>query len=327
MTTIDLSPMADTLISVVMPVYNAQKFLAEAIESILHQTYPHFEFIIINDGSTDESTDIIQQYAQQDKRIFVISQENRGIAEALNNGIRNSKGQYIARMDADDISLQERLITQLSFLEKHPNIDVLGCDFLIIDKHGKTTQKVTTAKTPQDIAITLCTQIPFTHSTVMMRRQIFERFAYENTPCEDYWLFAQCFHQGNFANSNQTLFKYRQDYGHSLSDTKRLEMRTYNKTVGRYFFNKNQAYLKKIINSKHLSKHFIDVLAVMFAHGYIKFSLFYLSKTPKYWVSFSFLTVRYRLATMMYYLKYNKKYYALYRLVNFIKKILMINKT
>ena len=97
------------LISVILPVYNGEKYLKESIESILNQTYTNFEFIIIDDGSKDSSLEIIKEYEKEDERIIVISRENKGLVASLNEGIATAKGKYIARMDADDVSLSERL--------------------------------------------------------------------------------------------------------------------------------------------------------------------------------------------------------------------------
>ena len=105
------------LVSVILPVYNAQKYLEEAIESIINQTYTNFEFIIIDDGSGDNSLNIINKYQKQDSRILVITRENKGLVYTLNEGINQAKGKYIARMDADDISLSNRFEKQIELLE------------------------------------------------------------------------------------------------------------------------------------------------------------------------------------------------------------------
>ena len=108
-----------------MPAYNAEKYIAESIESILSQTFTDFEFIIINDASTDSTKEIIESF--QDSRIILINNEqNLGVAKSLNIGIATAKGKYIARMDADDISLPERFQTQFNFMEKNPDIDICG---------------------------------------------------------------------------------------------------------------------------------------------------------------------------------------------------------
>jgi len=111
-------------VSVIMSVYNGEKFLSQAIESILSQTFIDFEFIIINDGSHDGSLDIIRSY--HDQRMKLISRENRGLISSLNEAISLANGQYLARMDADDVSLPERLARQVSFLDNHSEIAVCG---------------------------------------------------------------------------------------------------------------------------------------------------------------------------------------------------------
>ncbi|MBI5094602.1 MAG: glycosyltransferase family 2 protein [Candidatus Hydrogenedentes bacterium] len=107
-------------VSVVMSVYNGERYLAEAIESILGQTYRDFEFIIIDDGSTDESLKIVEGYASRDNRIRLVSRPNRGLAAALNDGIEIARAPIIARMDADDVSLPKRFEKQMLYMAQHP---------------------------------------------------------------------------------------------------------------------------------------------------------------------------------------------------------------
>ena len=125
-------------ITVLMPVYNQQQFLDESIQSILNQSFADFEFIIINDGSDDKSANIINQYGKLDKRIIIINNsENLGISGALNIGIKNTKGKYIARMDADDISLRNRLQEQKFFLDNNLEIGACGTYVEILSQNGK----------------------------------------------------------------------------------------------------------------------------------------------------------------------------------------------
>lgn len=124
------------LISVVMAVYNGADYLVPAIDSILQQTYSHFEFIIINDGSTDDTTKILQHYEQLDERIKVYAQANQGLPISLNRGIRLARGKYIARMDADDISLPERFAKQVEFMESHPEVGVCGTQIKMIGENS-----------------------------------------------------------------------------------------------------------------------------------------------------------------------------------------------
>ncbi|URZ06306.1 glycosyltransferase [Clostridium felsineum] len=114
-------------LSVVMPVYNSEKYLSESIESILKQTYSEFEFIIVNDGSTDKSLDIINDYVSKDNRIKLISRtENKGMVYSLNEGLTIAKGKYLARMDADDISLEKRFEKQINYMKKNDDVDILA---------------------------------------------------------------------------------------------------------------------------------------------------------------------------------------------------------
>ena len=140
---------SDILISVIMSVYNGHKYLGETIESILNQSFKNIEFIIINDGSTDGAIDIIRYYEKQDDRIKVISNEtNLGLALSLNKGIQAAKGKYIARMDADDISLPERFNTQIAYLERNPHIWILGCNIFHIEGNGKIIREITYPSDP-----------------------------------------------------------------------------------------------------------------------------------------------------------------------------------
>lgn len=157
------------LVSVIMPVYNGEKYLQEAIDSILNQTFGDFEFIIINDGSTDKTLEIIKSYS--DPRIRVISQENKGIIHSLNKGISESRGKYIARMDADDISLPDRFKRQSDFLEANPEIGLLGTTFAIqIDKKIKCIAAVLLQDS--DLRRQLLYKCPFGHGTVMFRKNL-----------------------------------------------------------------------------------------------------------------------------------------------------------
>ena len=117
--------MTNCLISIILPAYNAEKYLKEAIDSILAQTYTNFELIVINDGSTDKTEEIILSY--QDSRIrYIKNEKNLKLIRTLNKGIGLAKGKYIARMDADDISLPHRLKEEVEFMEAHPNIGEIG---------------------------------------------------------------------------------------------------------------------------------------------------------------------------------------------------------
>lgn len=156
-------------VSVVMSAYNSGPYISEAIESILHQTFTDFEFIIIDDGSSDASGEIADSYARSDSRIIVIHQENQGIAKSLNTGLRRSTGKYIARMDSDDISLPERFDHQYRHMETHPEIGICGTGC----RHfGSTTCLAWTMTDSEEIKSRLIFWPCIVHPTVMMRRDL-----------------------------------------------------------------------------------------------------------------------------------------------------------
>ena len=124
-------------VSVVMSCYNASKWLHEAIDSVLGQTFSNFEFILVDDGSSDETWDIIQSYRSKDRRIVAISKQNTGLADSLNVGIALAKGSWIARLDADDLCEQTRLEMQINFVRNYPEVVLLGSGFVEIDEIGR----------------------------------------------------------------------------------------------------------------------------------------------------------------------------------------------
>lgn len=202
-----------TKVSVVMPVYNGERFLQEAIESILDQTFKDFEFLIINDGSTDQSEEIIRKYAQIDERInLIINTKNLGIAEATNVGIAHVRGEYIALMDQDDISMPERLEKQVVFLDTHPEICAVGGNTAVLDEDGRIHNRRPVLTSPVLIRweLLFCNQLR--NPTVMMRREIFtkNRLRYENfSPLQDYRFWLKLNMQCWLANMPENLVTYR----------------------------------------------------------------------------------------------------------------------
>lgn len=200
------------IISVILPVYNAEKYLDEAIQSILDQTFKDFEFIIINDGSTDGSLSIIEKYQNIDERIILITRENKGLIASLNEGISISKGQYIARMDADDISLPERFAKQVAFMEKNPNIGVCGSWVEVFGENRKTT----TWKLPvnnDELKTRLLFSVPVAHPSVIIRKKVIDeydlRYNDNYKDAEDYKFWLDFSKHTEFANLPIVLFCYR----------------------------------------------------------------------------------------------------------------------
>lgn len=130
------------LVSVLLPVYNAEPYLAAAVESILRQSFSDFELLIIDDGSQDRSGQILQDYAQRDRRIRLIRRANRGLIATLNEMLDLAQGEFLARMDADDLATPERLARQVDFLQQHPEVVCVGGAFDLIDAQGRVVQRV-----------------------------------------------------------------------------------------------------------------------------------------------------------------------------------------
>ena len=158
--------MPNQSLTVLMSVYNGERFLSEAVESILNQTFYDFEFIIINDGSTDGTAKILQTY--HDKRIKIVrSPDNIGLTKSLNEGLKLARGKYIARQDADDISLPKRLERQISYLEAQPDIALLGTWANSIDKRGKILWEMRPPSNPSLLRWAMLLKNNMIHSSVM----------------------------------------------------------------------------------------------------------------------------------------------------------------
>lgn len=159
------------LLTVLMPVYNTAPYLAEAMLSILSQSYRDFEFLIIDNGSTDASPEIIRSF--KDSRIRVVRlDKNVGPPPALNFGLREIKTKYIARMDADDVSLPNRLSAQVAFLEKHPEFVLVGSQYRTVNATGRVSSALALPTTLNNIRWKLMFNAPFVHSAVVLRTEI-----------------------------------------------------------------------------------------------------------------------------------------------------------
>jgi len=207
------------MVSVVMAVKNGGQVVREAIDSILNQTFTDFEFIIINDGSTDETLEVISQYT--DSRIQVYSQENQGLACSLNRGVCLATGKYIARQDHDDISLPTRLEKQVAYLEANPKVGLLGTAAEIWDQTGPTGRY---HLHPTDCALLTFDLIfnnPFVHTSWMFRSSIINQIGYysiepDREPPEDYEYVSRICREFEVRNLSEILVIYR-EYPNSLS--------------------------------------------------------------------------------------------------------------
>lgn len=197
--------MTNPQISVVMPAYNAEKYVAEAINSILAQTFTDFEFIIINDASTDSTKNIIESF--QDPRIKLIKNEqNQGVAKSLNIGISAAKGKYIARMDADDISLPERFQTQFNFMEKNPDIDICGSWMETFGDNQRIVKVPEQHNEIKDELFFLCSML---HPTIIFKKNLTLQYSSDFPRAEDYDLWSRTINELKFANIPEVLLLYR----------------------------------------------------------------------------------------------------------------------
>jgi glycosyltransferase involved in cell wall biosynthesis len=217
-----------------MSVYNGLPYLSEAVESILKQTFTDFEFIIIDDGSTDGSTETLKKYAREDERIHLITQENRGLTPSLNRGIKQARGQYLARMDADDVCPQNRLQLQMEYMDTHPECVLLGGEGLPIDEEGQRLSEDHPLFTRRNIdnldfrhdhddleGRLLRGEWAFLHSAVVMRKRAVEEIGGYNPKiedAEDLDLFLRLAEVGKIANLPVRLIKVRY-HGSSVSVT------------------------------------------------------------------------------------------------------------
>jgi len=159
-------------ISVIMSVYNQGHYLPESINSILNQTFKNFEFIILDDGSTDNSWEIICKFSQKDPRIESLqNKRNRGLAYSLNRGIESARSQYIARQDADDISLPARLCCQYSYLRKNPDVFLNAAEAILINNSGREITRYQRNYSPQKLSRKLKRKNPLFHSSIMFRNR------------------------------------------------------------------------------------------------------------------------------------------------------------
>lgn len=168
-------------VSIILPVYNAARTIKAAVTSCVQQSYPHIELVLIDDGSTDETPGILQQLSQTDNRIKVISNPHKGIVEALNNGIAESNGNFIARMDADDVMYPERIANQIKALEQNESLGLVSC---LVEHGGNATSQegyathvnwINSIITPEEIALNRFVESPISHPSVMFRRELVEK--------------------------------------------------------------------------------------------------------------------------------------------------------
>ncbi|MFO7902521.1 MAG: glycosyltransferase [Pirellulaceae bacterium] len=200
-------------VSVVMSVYNAERYLAQAVRSILQQDLEDFEFVVVDDGSTDGSLGILRSFS--DGRLVVLEQENQGLPKALNRGVRQARAPLIARMDADDVSMPNRLRLQLEFLEQNSDHVAVGSNARVIDEDGRyvyATDKPLDDRSLRARCLQTPLEPPLIHPASMFRRAAFTAaggYSEQVIGVEDTVLFNRMMRSGKFANLAEPLIQYR----------------------------------------------------------------------------------------------------------------------
>lgn len=200
-------------VSVLIPVYNAERYLEEAINSILNQTFSDFEVIVVNDGSTDASLSILDSFAQRDSRIHIISRPNTGIVGALNDGLKMCSGKYIARMDADDLCRSDRFELQVKKMDSEPDLIALGSCAVAIDPDGEVLGDMPVPLMHDEIESQhLRGNASIYHPAVMVRTEAIRQlggYRQPAWPAEDLDLWLRLGELGHLANLSEQLFVWR----------------------------------------------------------------------------------------------------------------------
>lgn len=248
-------------LTVIMPAYNTALYIREAIDSILQQTFTDFEFIIINDGSKDNTLEVIKQY--NDPRIRLIDQANKGLIDTLNEAILLAQSDIIARMDADDICYPERLQIEFDFLTQNPDYVLVGSQADIIDKDGNYLMPlIPIGHTHEEIKDRIDMKCPFIHPCVMFRKQaVIDAGLYPKNALtfEDHLLWKKLLNFGKVCNLPQILLKARFNPESVTIDEKwrgELFIRLRRNALSRgYVTDEDATQLKQLISSQNLSSY------------------------------------------------------------------------
>lgn len=195
--------------SILMPAYNNGKYLNEAIDSMLAQTFTDFELIVLDDGSIDNTQEVVTAYTDP-RVVYQRSQQNLGLAHNLNIGLKMARGEFIVRMDGDDISLPNRLQVQIDYLTSHPSIDLCSCG---LQKFGQEEDIWLRETDPEEVKITMMFYSPILHATSVWRKASFEKhqlyYRQEAFPAEDYDLWSRAIFHCRMVNIREVHYQYR----------------------------------------------------------------------------------------------------------------------
>lgn len=241
------------LVSVIMPAYNQAPFLSIAIESVLAQTYRNIELIIVDDGSTDQTATLCEKYAAKDSRVHFIKQENRGPSAARNVAIRQSHGNYLCFLDADDLMMPNKIAVQLDVMQQDPSLDVTYTALKMIDTHGNDLGEIhsTYFSQPQLIVQMFFRNVIPNPNTVMVKRICLENDLYNESlkHAEDYDLMMRLVHKYQFKYIDIPLTAYRR-HGDNLSNDLQAHRQTELKVLSRY----SKEHVEHALQASGLSK-------------------------------------------------------------------------
>ena len=258
-----------TKVSIGIPFYNAEDFLRDAITSALNQRFDDFELLLIDDGSTDNSLQIARNFANKRIRLFADG-ANKGLPARLNELVAHARGEYFARMDADDIMFSRRIATQVRFLEQHPEVDVLGSGVITIDTRNGITGTINYPEHPGSTADVVRHRC-FIHPSIMAKRSWFVQNAYDEHAerMEDYELWLRTIAQSHFCNLAEPLLFYRvsglpylQKYLRSMAGERRV-LRQHRDSIAQYRRIVLKNYLKCGLYTAFSALHLTDVLLQM----------------------------------------------------------------
>lgn len=245
------------LISVILPVFNGDKFLSESIKSILNQTISDLELIIINDGSVDNSYKIIKKYAIEDSRIKLINRKNKGLIYSLNEGISISNGVYLARMDADDISHHKRFEEQVKFFNTHSDVDILGTWMEAFGNGKNKIYKYYCSDKLIKESLSRGIGSGFGHPTVMMKRSSLLKYLPELYDkkyiyAEDFALWSKLSKELCFANLPMVLLKYRLHDNNISSVYNKQQLESKSQAISDYCLTKKMKWVNFYLNRRIL---------------------------------------------------------------------------
>jgi len=207
-------------VSVVLPVYNAERFVAEAVESILAQTLAAFELVVIDDGSTDHTPGILADLASRDRRIRLVARENRGLTRTLNEGLAEARAGFVAIMNADDVALPNRLEKQAAFLEAHPQVAAVGGQTRLVAEDGRRGPATSLPTSPEAVRAFLAKASPLAHPAAMLRRAAVLAvggYRPQMEPAEDYDLWLRLAEHNDLANLPDVVLEYRVHSGQATA--------------------------------------------------------------------------------------------------------------